>query len=204
MLQTFLEYGASAGKFTACALGIGQGFARGAGFGLFGANGLAGTSLSLNRCGRGSFGVSDTCRHRFLRACCRLDLGVQFGQSVLLGQPLRGRRRRIRRDAIAVPPPKRAICRHQHLTGVKLTRQTVAGLDVIDHADLREPPRERRCAGDELGQRHAVSRQLRVVRVDIDAGPESRSALIERPHPAHRRARRRARSHSPWRRSIVR
>ena len=113
-------------------------------------------------------------RHRLLLA---LDLAahgfalsLDFGEAVLAGEPARRAGRRIGADGEAVPAPEVTFTRHQALTRLE-QRKKPRGLIALDHADLRQAPRQLLRRLDVLGERMHPIRQRRVIRVDRGPRP---------------------------------
>jgi len=81
-----------------------------------------------------------------------LEFGFEVGQAVPLFEPARGGGRRIGGGGVAVPAPERALAGDEALAGLQLGLETLA-VRRLDHADLREPARERCGAAHEIRKR---------------------------------------------------
>ena len=128
------------------------------------------------------------------RRRARRQFGVDLGEPAALRKPSRGAGRRMRGGDETVPAPQVAFARYQPLAGLERGGKPGAGI-ALDHADLREPPRELRRRLDVACQRLDALRQCRVAAVALS--PRS-SAWATRDRPA-RRDRRRARRPAPSR-----
>ena len=106
-------------------------------------------------------------------------LGVEIGKAVLGGEAARRGGRRIRGGGEAVPAPQIAVRRHQPLAGLEL-RDERRPERAVDHADLREPPRQFGGRRDVTRERLGASGQRRIASVGRRTRPADRRSRIDR------------------------
>ena len=93
----------------------------------------------------------------------------QFGMAIRADEPFGGRRADVARD-IAVPAAQLAVARDDTLAD----RERLPVV-LLDHADLREPPRQCFAAGDMRRKRIDAGRQRRIARLRLRAHPAART-----------------------------
>ena len=140
-----------------------------------------GAGLSLRCCGgrQGCFGGRNGLALR-LNVVLRDDEFALNGlQTAAFGEPARRAGQRMGGDREAVPAPQIALARDQPLTGLEHLGE-LWPVGALDHADLRQPPRQFGRPLDELRQRYGAFRQRRIGRVVRCAAPAHRRRIANR------------------------
>ncbi len=105
---------------------------------------------------------------------------LDLGEAIALSQALRRGARRAGGAPEPVPAPQPAIAADQPLPGLQLSLQLGRLRRILDNADLRQPPPQRRRRLDMRGERGDAGGQRRRRVIIRHAVPMDRRRLVER------------------------